>query len=606
MANASQALEWTLVSSEEEFHSAMNLTDAHQLIVVDLETTKSTQYGGNKMIGVCWGFPVGGKFRAFYAPFRHGWPEKFPKPENLPEHLIPEFKRWLDKDHIYHNAAADLIWLYNEGVDFTGDRPFVWDTIVTSHLVNEHEFAYGLDDLSLKYYKERKASLKDLEKEIRWDEIPPYLMGRYACTDVFLTFKHYLRTRATLEHEGMISVYSESEKYLKTLLRIVDRGIAIDLDLCRELQESGRRELVAFEDELKLNPAKASQVIKRLHGPRSEGGYGVPILYRTKGGQPATDSTSLIRYTDQYPDASDLKDFCEKVVAYRTLSKQVSTWYQGFFDKADAHGRLHPGIRQYGTVTSRLSQREPNLQQIPRNAKNVRKLFMDYDDWVLVEFDYSQVELRLASWYLAQVGDNAFFESYRNGLDVHTGTSERLGLHRTMGAKEGRQIAKQINFLLLYGGGYKKFRDTLYKESGGEADFSLNQCFEWHKGYHQIYPGVAKLGKQAQRRWEDVGYVKYWNGRRRHMGPRDKGSEAWNAIIQGGCGQILMYSLNLLDRRYPDLRIVNTVHDSIWVYLRRDEVDDRAPGISAGLSEIPSERFELPFEVEWKYWRDTT
>lgn len=596
-AKATENLEWSLVSTEEDFMNAMELTDRQALIVVDLETTKATKYGGQKIIGVSWGFPQGSKFRAFYAPFRHG--EFEVDPENLPEHYLAEFTRWKGKDQVYHGAGtADLIWWLDEGIDFSGPETFIWDTMIMSHMCDEHEFSYALDDLSNKYYRERKKSLKEVEEKVGWSNIHPLLMGEYACLDVFLTFKHFLRTRSHIEHEEMISNYRDSERYLKTLMRIIMRGIPIDLPLCDELQEEGRRQLVALRDELRIDPAKSAQVIAHLHGK-----LGVPVVYKTKGGKPATDSTSLLKYAESHPQS---RDFVEKVTQYRTISKQVSTWFQGFKDKADDQGFLHPGIRQYGTVTTRLSQREPNLQQIPRNIKGVRRLFMDTDDLVLVEFDYAQVELRLASYYLKKTGDETFYNAYREGQDVHVLTSERLGLHRTMGPKEGRQIAKQINFLLLYGGGPKRFRDTIYKESKGTVNFSMQQCYQWHKQYHESYPGVNFLYQDTAKKFNDRGYIKFFNGRRRHLGFGTKPKDAWNSLIQGGCGQILMLSLNYIDQKMPDLKIVNTVHDSIWVRVPRDELPELAPVVCKMMGQIPTERFELPFEVEWKEWSSTT
>ncbi len=577
---------------------AMEETDRQSLIVVDLETTKSLHYGGQKMIGVSWGYPQGSRFRAFYAPFRHGWLDDV-NPRNLDEDLIAEFYRWKGKDQVYHGGGtADLPWLLSEGIDFTGPETFIWDTMIMSHMVNEHEFSYALDDLSNRYYRERKKSLKEVEASCGWDNIHPLLMGEYACLDVFLTFRHFNRCRSTIDSEEMLPNYRDSERYMKALLRIIMRGMPIDLALCDELQEEGRRQLVALRDELRLDPAKAGQVIAHLHGK-----LGIPVLYKTKkGGKPATDSTSLTKYHQRYPEA---RDFCDKVTQYRTVSKQVSTWFQGFKDKADDQGFLHPGIRQYGTVTTRLSQREPNLQQIPRNIKKVRRLFIDTEDYVLVEFDFSQVELRLASWYLKFHDDDAFYEAYRNQQDVHVLTSERLGLHRTMGPKEGRQIAKQINFLLLYGGGPKVFRDTIFRETKGEVNFDLQQCAAWHKDYHKAYPGVAKINQECADLWEKTGYVKFFNGRRRHKGLRDKGYEAFNSIIQGGCGQILMESICYIDLKMPDLLVVNTVHDSIWARIRRDELEDRKVEVCRLMSHFPENRFQMPFDVEAKEWSTT-
>lgn len=586
-------LDWTMISSESAFFEALEETKQHGLICIDTETTKVERYGDQIIIGVAWGFPKGSSFRAFYAPFRHG---KFPGNVNLDPSLLTHFNELKGKDQIYHNAIFDLTVFLKEGVDFTTPQTFIWDTMVMSHLCNEHEFSYSLDSLSNLYFKDRKKNLDAVEQEIGWEQIPTFLMGEYAATDVYLTFKHYLRTVAQLQHEDLISVYKDNEAYLKVLRKIIDRGIAIDLDLAKQLQEEGRRTLSALRDELGLDPAKAGQIIERMHTE-----FKVPVLYKTKGGKPATDSTSLVRYSEQYPH---VKDFCSKVVLYRTTSKAVSTWYQGFQDKSDAHGLLHPGLQQTGTVTGRLSCREPNLQQVPRQG-GTRRLFKDKGGKILVEFDYSQIELRLGSWYLMKKGDSTLYDAYSQGIDVHVTTAERLGLTRTLGAKPGRQLGKTCNFLLLYGGGPKRLKETIYKDSKGESDYSLQQCVQWVKDFRLAYPGVEILTKSTESKWKEVKTLRLWNGRKRHLDRFEDTHKAFNSVVQGGCGQVLMYALIELDRQMPELEIVNTVHDSVWIYIEEDQLEEIAERVVKIMRSIPETRFNMPFEVEWKRWSDT-
>jgi len=581
-------LQWEVVLSEQEFLQALESTAKQSLVVVDTETYKSDRYGENTIIGVSWGYPVGGNFRAYYAPFRH---KDFPGTVNLPVELLTRFNILKDLDHVYHNAIFDLTTLLRDNIDFTDS--FVWDTMVMSHLVNENETSFSLDELSRKYFKERKKSLAKLEKEIGWESIPPYLMGEYACTDVALTFKHYLRCRGELQVQELDSVYRDSERYTKVLRKIIDRGLLIDGELAVKLQNEGRDRLRALETELGFFPAKTSQVVEALHTT-----HGLPVLYRTSKGAPATDSTSLRRYQGQY---DSVKPLVEKILEYRTTSKAVSTWYQGFLDKRDNEGKLHPGLNQIGTETGRLSCRNPNLQQIPRKG-SARSLFVDPPGKRLVEFDYSQVELRLGAWYLHHYGDDsALYTAYTEGADVHQQTAARLGLERELGASEGRQVGKTINFLLLYGGGAAVLQSTLYKQAGMEV--SLPQAKQWVEAYRDTYPGVMKLNREAQKQAERLGFVRMWNGRRRHFGSKDKTHMAFNSVIQGGCGQILMNALVQLDQDLPFLEIVNTVHDSIWCYVDEKDLEPTVQAVVEIMGEVPTAYFGMPFEVDWKLWK---
>jgi DNA polymerase-1 len=162
-------------------------------------------------------------------------------------------------------------------------------------------------------------------------------------------------------------------------------------------------------------------------------------------------------------------------------------------------------------------------------------------------------------------------------------------------------VGKTINFLLLYGGGAAVLQSTLYKQAGMEV--SLPQAKQWVEAYRDTYPGVMKLNREAQKQAERLGFVRMWNGRRRHFGPKDKTHMAFNSVIQGGCGQILMNALVQLDQDLPFLEIVNTVHDSIWCYVDEKDLEPTVQAVVEIMGEVPTAYFGMPFEVDWKLWK---
>ena len=584
----------TIFSDEQEFLEAIGFASSQPLVVVDTEYQKREQWGAARIIGVSWGYPLGSEFHSFYAPFRHG---EFPTTKNLNPSLIEEFNRFTGTQ-IYHNYIADYTAFLHDGVDIS--TRYIFDTMVASHLINENEMSFSLDSLSLKYFKARKLSLRALEKEIGWDSIHPLLMGDYACTDVILTYRQYIRCKAALQHQNLENLYDDYEKFIKSLAKIVHRGLHIDINLAMELKEEGERELNQLEQKLGFKPSSQQKVAHYLHDTMQ-----VPVRYLTKGKAPSTSNLHLRRYSDLHPE---VKPFVSDVLQYRTTYKAVTTWYQGFLDKRGTDGLLHPGLTVVGggdddsggTVTGRLSCRQPNLQQIPRKGR-ARELFIDPPDHRLIEFDLSQAELRTIGYYLELLGDSTVADAYRKELDIHSISAEKMSLMETLPYKDARQVGKTCNFSLCYRAGPKQLQTILYRDGG--LDVELSTASSWHQAWHSSYPGVRELNEKAEKQAINKGYVKMWNGRRRHLEGHDC-YKAFNSIIQGGIGQVLLYIINDLVDKFPKLQLVNSVHDSVWVYIPITELDNIIPNVIQCMERIPTEQFGIPYTVDWKFYNE--
>lgn len=594
----------SIILSPEDFEEAIQLAANQPLVCVDTEYHKSNKWGEARIIGVSWGYPVGSEFHSFYAPFRHG---EFPTTKNLDPALIIEFNR-LTGAQIYHNFQADRQVFLHDNVML--DRRFIWDTMVMSHIVNENEFSYSLDALSLKYFKARKVSLTSLEKDagLEWHHIPPVIMGDYACTDVYLTYRHYVRCRASLQQQKLENLYYDYEQFIKVLARVIERGLVIDVQLALKLQEEGRTELSRIEKSLGFKPSSPQLVAKLLHTT-----LGLPVLYKTTKGAPSTASVHLRRYSDRYPE---IKPYIQDILNYRSTYKAVSTWYEGFLTKRGVDGLLHPGLtivsgsksgkddEKGGTRTGRLSCREPNLQQVPRatsSSSSVRKLFKDPDGYRLVELDFSQAELRLIGWYMNKQGDSTFYDAFCNDADLHAITAERMNLTQGLPFKEARQVGKTCNFSLGYRAGPGQLQHILYRDGGLDVD--LKQATVWHSAWHNAYPKIYEMNVMAQETAAKQGFVRMWNGRRRRL-VGNESFKAFNSIIQGGVGQVLTKTMIEVDKQFPHLQVVNQVHDSLWIYIKEGEVDSVVPSVLQLMEQVPTEQFGMPFKVDWKYWHN--
>lgn len=606
----------TIIRTENEFYAAVEEAASQQLLVIDTEYTKEDQYGKAHIIGVAWGYPSGSVFKSFYAPFRH---EYFPTYWNLDVALLQEFKRFsTEAVQVYHNWSADHTVLVKEGIDFS-DRT-IFDTMIAQHLCDENYVSYSLDYLANKKFKVRKQSLTDLEKELDkkygkgkgWAHIHPDMMGMYACKDIFLTYLLCQDAQVELRRQRLENLYARYEEFIKVLHKVVSRGLHVNEDLALQLQDEARTEMRHLANKYEFKLSSSQKVAHHLHDT-----LGVPVKFRTDKGAPSTSSVSLRRYTDLARESSSFEPatgFIKDVLRYRTLHKAVSTWYEGFLRQRGTDGLLHPGLTiagaendsgggsddvKGGTKTGRLSCRKPNLQQVPRSGK-ARELLVSPPGHVLVKCDLSQAELRLISYYMEKLyKDSRMADAFRNDDDLHTQTAEAMGLFKYMDYKDGRQVGKTCNFSLGYRAGIDQLKYILYRDAN--IDAKKSDVAKWHTAWHNTYPGVRWLNEFSESYAKDHGYVKMWNGRKRHLQGKDC-FKAFNSIVQGGVGQIVVECMIEIDHQRPDLQMVLQIHDELDFYLMLETEEEDIEWITGVMSSIPTQRFKLPFTADAKRW----
>jgi DNA polymerase I-like protein with 3'-5' exonuclease and polymerase domains len=225
----------------------------------------------------------------------------------------------------------------------------------------------------------------------------------------------------------------------------------------------------------------------------------------------------------------------------------------------------------------------------------------------LVEWDYAGVELRLASYYAYKVGhDRSMFELFEADADVHAATAHVLGAYEQIpDAKNARMVGKVTNLALLYGAGAGRLQAQLYKDYGFQC--TLDQATEWHRSYHEAYPGLRSAANRYSNYHRKKGNIELWNGRRCRIRVKGPGLEiphhdAFNRLIQGGCGVILMQALIRLTARINageiDAKMCNTVHDSVWAYVPNDRLTEVTKQIIDVMEGPATKRFEIPFTVE--------
>ena len=243
-------------------------------------------------------------------------------------------------------------------------------------------------------------------------------------------------------------------------------------------------------------------------------------------------------------------------------------------------GRIHSIFTQTVTVTGRISSTEPNLQNIPTRTelgREIRKMFVAKDDYVLVDADYSQIELRV----LSDIADDKTMQNaFINGEDIHTVTaSQVLGIPPEQVTSAQRRDAKAVNFGIVYGIGEFSLANDL--------GISFSEARAYMDGYLSKYHGVREYMDKIRKQAKNDGYVKTVMNRVRYI-PELKSSNpnmrkfgervALNTPIQGTAADIIKLAMVKVDGRLIreglKSRLILQVHDELIVEAHKDEVDE--------------------------------
>ena len=286
-----------------------------------------------------------------------------------------------------------------------------------------------------------------------------------------------------------------------------------------------------------------------------------------------TDKKTKTGYSTSAEVLDKLKKYhpiIEDILEYRQVTKLKSTYVDGLLKVADGEGLVHTTFKQTGTATGRLSSAEPNLQNIPIRTelgRELRKFFIPTTpDRVLIDADYSQIELRL----LADIaGDTAMWEAFVSGFDIHTDTASRVfGVDKDHVTVELRKKAKAINFGIMYGMGEHSLSEDLH--------ISRAEAKSYIDSYLNSYPDINRYLDEIIRTAYEQGFVTTKLGRRRFIPElaesnkmRKKFGErvAMNSPIQGTAADIMKIAMirvhDRLTKSGLDAKLILQVHDEL-------------------------------------------
>ncbi len=289
----------------------------------------------------------------------------------------------------------------------------------------------------------------------------------------------------------------------------------------------------------------------------------LPVTKKTKSGY-STDAESLEKLRQYTP-------IIDEILEYRTVAKLKSTYADGLLSAIGSDGRLHTNFKQALTLTGRLSSADPNLQNIPirtSEGREIRKVFIPKEGMVLIDADYSQIELRVMA---AMSGDENMISTYKKGEDIHTSTASQVfGVSPEDVTSEMRKKAKAINFGIIYG-----ISDF---SLAGDMKVTKKEASEYIAKYFEKYPQVDAYLKAVKAKAYEDGYVSTLYGRRRYI-PELKSRiymqrmfgerVAMNAPIQGTAADIIKIAMirvhKALRDENLDAKLILQVHDELII-----------------------------------------
>ncbi len=367
-----------------------------------------------------------------------------------------------------------------------------------------------------------------------------------------------------LNEIGGLSVLTEIELPLAGVLAEMEtRGFRVDTAglaaFEKELQRAidSDREAITDMAGISFNinsPKQLGEVLfERLQLPHAK---------KTKSGY-STDADVLNELRHYHP-------IIDAILEYRQLSKFRSTYAEGLLAAADDEGLVHTEFKQAVTATGRLSSAEPNLQNIPIRTELGRQ-FRAYfitkgPEYVLIDADYSQIELRL----LAHMsGDETMREAFLNGADIHTRTAAAaFSIPEYAVTPELRKRAKAVNFGIIYG-------ISAYSLSG-DLHISVKDAKQYREAYFAQFPKVKGYLDGVVEFAKENGYTETLLGRRRYIPelrapqfPTRKFGEraAMNSPLQGSAADIIKLAMVAVDRRLKseglDAALILQVHDEL-------------------------------------------
>ncbi|MFE4527078.1 DNA polymerase [Streptomyces anulatus] len=510
-----------------------------------------------------------------------------------------------DRRKIAHNAPFDLLSV----AKYYGGKfppPPYGDTIVAAWMLNENR-PLGLKSLD----KERWGLVYDTEEVGKCIERHPFgTVADYSYMDAKTTWLHWRDMRPRITTEGLEDMWALEMDVLHCLLHM-GGGVPIDIEALQRLRRDLRQRMTGCEADVYkaagrvFNIGSTPQKQKVLYEEQ-----GLRPRKRTPKGAPSTDAEALAPYQGR-------NAVVDAILAYQETSKILGTYVEGYLGNPEEgkptqifNGRIHPMLKQYGTVTGRFSCSAPNIQNWPRAETEWGKAIRDLVDpilgFVLLVADYAQIEQRILAHF---AGKGALWQGFWDGVDAHTATAAAVfGVAPEDVTKQMRQVAKAIAFAIAYGAGPQKVADMSHTTLR-----RAKQILSTHeREFPEVYRYKTKLLRTVRSRRPEP-YLRTLLGRKRrlpdllsHDNSRRAKAERQvvNSHMQGSNADITKLAMVRLHKNLlPGMQILLTVHDEIAVMCPEGIAEEGAKVLHDAMAGPEMQLLSVPVTTDVKICR---
>lgn len=516
--------------------------------------------------------------------------------------FIDSFKDVFEDEKILKNSfdiKEDIVLLNKLGIDL--NLPFD-DLMLMHYLIDPSRSSYDLKTLSQAYLDYEVISEVDLlgkgKKALTYGELDCDKLSNFLASELNAIEDAKAKLVDMLNEYKMYDLYEDIEiKLSKVLANMEIVGFVTDRKVLEDLKEDINKDLEKLTSEIyELAGSEFNINSTKQLGEVLFKDLDLPVIKKTKTGF-STDASVLEKLRDKH-------QIIPKIEKYRELFKLQSTYIEGLEKAIDDDGRIRSTFRQNIAATGRLSSQDPNLQNLPiktDEGRLIRKAFKAGQGKILIDADYSQIELRILA---SLSGDEHMIEAFRNGEDIHAKTASKV-FHTPLDevTKRQRSDAKAVNFGIIY----------------GISDYGLSQNLNiprkeakaYIDNYMASYPSIKAYMDSIVEKAKEDGFVETLFNRRRYVpeinsknfNVRSFGQRvALNTPIQGTAADIIKIAMIETDKNLKkaglDAKIVLQIHDEIILEASLEDKDSAMEILRNSMQEAANLKVPLIVDID--------